>query len=996
MPFDSLTPQQQAFISAYLKGGLFSRSKDKKTVAAYEAYVKQERAFNEVATRVSREDPQMMQIITDLRAVLDLKRNGAFKDATTGMTQLLGRALKRETELKEEKAALIKAATDLKLVAGATKADGESFEKATAAVAAAMPDDLPKPAQFKAAREALDKAKALKVQIDRMTALAKKNPKAAAAAHDALAEFAKATGGDLPSPESIKAAGEAVGTSKEALGRAETLLKTARALPEGTPTEKSAREEAIKKAEEALEKAKTDLKTAQDRETGLLGTKLLTEAMELGPLSGDTGAPFDDATSEKFIKAFQKDPRLAAKAVEASTGARHPEAVADALSSLSDMVSGGFVDKTGKGLPEGTDPRAYADSILSMGAHCGGDYFGRLNDYIASGDHLKPAGLGDSEDDAANVRAQKRAVAVAGTLCDKDGTIDLSTDKAKTAIGNMLFHPDSMKHPMPAMNDTVLRTLEELKKPKASEILKGMTTPAPGGKAETLVTRALGSTAPATAGDARTAVLATMLKSLDQGPVGSCFSTAPSRRLREGEPLRAMEKFAEIASKGTLTTAKPPAMAVVTNIPPGEDPIMRTLEYTLATTMARDANSDQKSRVKSDSINGTLAIQDDIRTALGKDPGDNINAELWKVVDAVKDGFRIEYDPTAKLEGTSGDGSSTEGRYVMIDTVSKEVITSREKYVTAITSRVLGALGLDANSNEAKALKPLIETNFVDATEVKDSNGKLTRAPWKMPSGGETARATETLFGPMDETETMARNPNTSDTREKQGERTLKVMEGLFSSFGATPPDMVTMKTQSIHGFNALPNNPTLKPILEGPGTMEDKLKAALVDPGKAIATTKLSAERAAKHFEAGVKDSRRWVQGWITNAKDDVERAECEELLKQFDAKAKTLRPTAEMVPSDIADLVVDLRNGFFNKPESAKDTMSALMVQDLGCPEIVIADSNWGDSEDHTFFVVAPDPVSGQPVLWQKTEPPGSMRILDPKWIDDKWAVLTPKTNP
>ena len=53
-------------------------------------------------------------------------------------------------------------------------------------------------------------------------------------------------------------------------------------------------------------------------------------------------------------------------------------------------------------------------------------------------------------------------------------------------------------------------------------------------------------------------------------------------------------------------------------------------------------------------------------------------------------------------------------------------------------------------------------------------------------------------------------------------------------------------------------------------------------------------------------------------------------------------------------------------------------------------------GDSEDHTFFVVAPDPVSGQPVLWQKTEPPGSMRILDPKWIDDKWAVLTPKTNP
>ncbi len=981
MPFDTLTPQQQAFISAYLKGGLFSRGKDKKKVAAYEAYVEQEQAFKALALRMPKEDPEMRVILTDLRAVLDLKKDGAFDEASRGMAQLVGRALKRETFLKEERAALIKEAKALKLASGALQADVERFATAVAAVAAALPHQAPSPAEFKAARNALSKAQALIPQINRTTVLARKNPKAAAAAQGVLAELAKATGGDAPSFAALKAAGEAVAAEKAKLERAEKALQFAQALPEDAPSEQILRDEAIKQAEATIGSVKEALKSAQARETGLLGIKLLNEAMEFGPLSGETGAPFEDATAEKFIKAFQKDPRLASKAVEAATGARHPDAVADAVGGLADMVAGGFAASSGQTLPEGVEPRAYAESILAMGAHCGSDVFDRLENYISSGRHLTPSGLGDTEGDAANVRAQKRAVAVAGTLFDGSGAIDLDSDKAKAAIGNLLFHPDSMKHPMPAMNDTVLRTLEDLKKPEASTILKGMKAPASGGRAEALVTRALGTTAPASETDARRVVLATMLKSLDQGPVGSCFSTAPSRRLREGEPLRAMEKFAEIASKGTLTTAKPHPMPVVTNIPSGEDPIMRTLEYTLATTMARDKKSDQKKQVNFETAQGVVAIHGDIRTALGKGPGDDINADLWTVLDVVKDGFRIEYDPTATLDGPSGDGASTEGRYVLIDKKSNVSITSRQKYVDAIRGRVLKALGLDPNSKEAKVLVPLIEGSFVDATEDRDDKGALVSAPWKMASGGETAQATETLFGPMEETEVLSANPQKSDTRGKQGARTIEVMEGLFSGFGATPPDMVTMKTQSIHGFNALPNNPTLKPILEGPGTMGEKLKAALVEPGKTIATTAISAARAGRHFDAGVAEARKIMQGWMDTAKDEPHRLRYEDKLKRFDERAKNLRPTTDLLPAQIADLVVDMRKDFFKAPEHARDGMSALMVEELGCPEIVIADSNWGNSETHTFFVVAPDPVSGQPLLWQKTEPRGKMRILDPK---------------
>lgn len=63
-------------------------------------------------------------------------------------------------------------------------------------------------------------------------------------------------------------------------------------------------------------------------------------------------------------------------------------------------------------------------------------------------------------------------------------------------------------------------------------------------------------------------------------------------------------------------------------------------------------------------------------------------------------------------------------------------------------------------------------------------------------------------------------------------------------------------------------------------------------------------------------------------------------------------------------------------------------MLLIELGAPEFVIADTNWGESRSHTYFVIAPDPVSGEPQLWQKTEPPGSMAPAEREWVDKQWA--------
>jgi hypothetical protein len=76
--------------------------------------------------------------------------------------------------------------------------------------------------------------------------------------------------------------------------------------------------------------------------------------------------------------------------------------------------------------------------------------------------------------------------------------------------------------------------------------------------------------------------------------------------------------------------------------------------------------------------------------------------------------------------------------------------------------------------------------------------------------------------------------------------------------------------------------------------------------------------------------------------------------------------------------------------KNDQAASWLATELVEACGPPEFVIADSNWGSGADHTFFVIAPDPATGEPLLWTKTIPPGTLRKAGRDWVDHEWAMI------
>ena len=56
---------------------------------------------------------------------------------------------------------------------------------------------------------------------------------------------------------------------------------------------------------------------------------------------------------------------------------------------------------------------------------------------------------------------------------------------------------------------------------------------------------------------------------------------------------------------------------------------------------------------------------------------------------------------------------------------------------------------------------------------------------------------------------------------------------------------------------------------------------------------------------------------------------------------------------------------------------------------PAFVIADTNWGDGSEKFVQVVAPDPVTGEARLWQKSTTTGKMTPMDDDWVSDGWSV-------
>lgn len=981
----ALNDKQRSFLEQFLKGGRFSKKSDAKKTAEYEAFLDVEAQYFEVNKRLPAGTAGRDGVIADHDAATAYRDKGKFKQAHAAMDRVYAAIQEVENRLIETRADLLQRCAALNLANDAQQSETDFFDAARLAVNAALTDERPTPEKLALARAELDKAAKIAARSGALKDLHDRNPAAAATAHMAFESMRAKTGGGEITPERIDAAEQALAEARLEVLRLDTEMRRAEALPVANLDAGIARMEQIVEARTAKEAAEAKVKEASDLANALLGSKLLGEALESGPLSCKGAArKMPDAAIQALIAGFEDHPRLAASAVDIANSALDPLAVANGLATVGAQADGGFKSATGD-VPNGLDPQKYAEDILKMGGSCGADYFARLDDYVRLGGLMDAAPLPDAPDDEASARGQKRSVAVAAGLIDENGVLALGSDEAKKAVGHMLFHPDAMANPTPALNKHALETLDMLgtdpTKGQATTILAGVTPPPPGQAGSKLVKAATGKDGDPSENDARQAVLASMLQSVDQGPVGSCFATAPARRMREEDPIEAMRKYTELAVNGTFTTAGGAIVPAVTNLPPGEDPLIRSLEYSLATAVGRDDAMMLQKDLHKDTLAATVKVKD----ALTGDLGADAVPKSALFLTAIRNEFTITYDPTVLSEEVAADGSSDRGRYVMVDS-SGNAITTKQAYEDKAVEVALNATGYAADSDEGRAVVAAIKTEYMAELASK------TDPPWKLDDGGKSEETMVALTPGATGTRTKCTNklPDEPKTDAEIGTRTKEVLAALVDNLGPGPARNVAVDTAGMHDFTLMASGESMQDFLSGPGTTAKKIQDKLVAPGQALASTALSVEEAQKAFDdilnPEIAELERDSQDKSLSRK---ERSKARKRLKKLRPDVEKYRPTAPVTPAQLKDAVGFAVNAVYDY-EHFETKLQEKMVQEYSKPQIVLADTNWGDAESHTFFVVAPDPISGEPMLWEKEDPPGSMSKADGDWLQASWGLL------
>ncbi len=627
-----------------------------------------------------------------------------------------------------------------------------------------------------------------------------------------------------------------------------------------------------------------------------------------------------------------------------------------------------------------------------------------------------------------------RGRAVARGLMGGDGTVDLTTDTAFNAIGDSLYNPAMSSAPTPAFTKHLVKTIGLLEDPgnlqTVNDTLANMSDPSGVPSSETLVRKALKLKDEDAVGkeQGQLSVLGAMLRPMAQGKVGSCFATAPTLRKSETDPLATMEMYAEIVGTGSLTPPFGPPVPCVTNLPDGGDPIQRSLEFTVATSAGRKDGSTQKKNFASGSEKGIVGIAKKLtdKRLEGVDRNLPLNARqvdretkagtraLRNLRGDIANAFTVTYDPTVEVKDAN-DGSSDKGRYQLIrkgiDPTGSddEVIDSQAKYLSAMEKVALDSLGVERDSAEGiEVLAYINSPEFLTATTTDKYK------PWARSSGGYTDEATKVLHGDGLTQKKMSTAVPETGTKPKEGDRTVTVLEDFMDALGNSGDDMVTIRTVGMHGFNALPTDPSLDP-LRGSSKQEirDKVKTNLIDVGTALKDTAIPLDSAQEMFdsqlaalikaekdgevkallETGARDERPALPLKPAELAEAVKRATAAANQKRADKEAETWeqKETEKGTPPTSEQKTERIEQSKKRAADGIDSGLLNKMMKRLKVPEFKLADTNWGSTLDHSFFVIAPDPRTGEPALWSRSDPPGKLSKMDRKWVDAEWAQIS-----
>ncbi|MFQ5622302.1 MAG: hypothetical protein ACE5FS_02800, partial [Paracoccaceae bacterium] len=883
-----------------------------------------------------------------------------------------------------------------------------------------------------------EKTKAAKAELATKQAAEVKAKEAADAAQAAIKAFKES----LPDVKKMSSAqrDKFAAESRKLINAnedAKAKLQAAKTATAGALTAAQAAEAALNTCYDAWKASDDKRKAALAAQKAIDDKRGLIDAVSFGPLSPGAAKPMDAATAQKFVDAYAKDPGLARQAIELAGDSDDPSALAANVGMVCDKFADGFADKDGKKLAcSDDDRRLMAQNALKMGARLGDDYFKGFSAYLASGKQHKtdpcggassPAGDPKVETARKNAINLKRTGMMSAAILGDDGKVDVTSAKAKAAMEHMLYHPGSLQTPSPAMTEQMQKVMKTFSDPKtaaaAQKVITDVKKPT-NGSAKSIVRGTVGKkTGDLTDNDTRQAVLSAMMTPLAQGPVGSCFTTAPARKIRESNPVEAMKSFAEIATTGRFTPKVGDAVPANANLPKGENPLMRSWEYSAATAAARLRDSEENRLLNDALLGGNVAGKDlnGIKGIVGEDAwkGKGLDPKTGKfdpgvkgkIQAAIKQKLQFFYNAGPRVgdtDGGGGDGKSTDGGYEI--KYKGKAVKSEADFLAAIKEIALGAAGVNKDSDKGKAIialvsDPAFKESIFKAYTAADKDYK----PWDLVGGGFEDQATKVLSGGTQRRRSIIDKKGALGGDE--GDRTRAVLDNLLTGLAGKTDKMITIGTggkNAQHAFNALPNHPSFNKIKDPDS--DKKIKALLLDPGKKIASTKMPAARAGALFE---KQIRKLSDGWGWRDGDLL-------------TAALDKRPTEDMTPGELNKLIksvlkdfekkqVERRLADWKKEEEGKGHtvttakldekkvdltkdvstwvsggIDQMLVAEFNPPEVVIADTNWGGPEDQKYFVIAPDPSTGELRMWEKGAFSGSMTPKGQNWIDGNWTKL------
>ncbi|MEM1429634.1 MAG: hypothetical protein AAGG09_09265 [Pseudomonadota bacterium] len=764
---------------------------------------------------------------------------------------------------------------------------------------------------------------------------------------------------------------------------------------------KKERLDPVRDAQQKLNAAEAAYDEAVEKETCANGKKKLLDAISFGPLAPGNGRPVPGATATDLIALYSKNPGLADKAVAAASTAPNPDSVVRCAQIVTDRFDTRFKDRHGNKVPRDKDILPYAERLIGMSAHIPLAETAKLDAYLDDGRHFAdvPGVLRRSSDEKTG---KVRADHVGAAAFKADGTLDLAA--GRVAMEDLMFHPKALKGASTAQVVHMLETFDFLEAtPEAQALLNTTTAPADPG-ARGLLARATGkAAAEIDEKDTRNAVFTAMMTPLYQGKVGSCFATGGVIRMRQEKPLDVMKGLAKLAVDGTFHPEEGDEVAAVQTVPKNENALLRSFEYTVATAAARVTDSRER-EVLDEKL--ARAIED----LAPKFKEKQRESAVQRLKTAMSAAFDFVYDAGTKAAGVT-DGSSTHGGYKLVRTSDGEVVTDADGFAKTLKEVFLKEV---AKRDTGRKLTAKKVDQWMADPKFKTELEKKKNAPWKLRSGGLPDQTARVLDGGDKFISDIA--PYEKSENLDMEQRSKVVLGSLLDTAGDGGGGLTSVGTHGHrnHAFTFDGDHPSLAPFKGAdPAETQANIQRELIAKGKETAAKVLPLDQVTYMFD-------REMAALLKEATGTGKAA--------LEAARTAHRPTAGMTPGDFAahmktamdawadalakekaDAEQARRTGKgkamtqaeydeYKKTQkekrferSVEEPITDRMIDDLGLPEVVLGDTNWGDPASHEHFVLSVDPKTGLPQLYKRLDPPGTLRKLKnaADWMASAWDV-------